>query len=936
MYSNAMLTKHLLSAAVIALGATACSSSQQKATLADIDVSDESNTHNSVFVKPKSQAEIKEAYYNYIRNAAQDDKSRMTAINRIAAMELSLTNKILAESDAGAAEEIEDRVYQQSLENAVELLETSLRDFPDAKDNDQTLYQLARTYDQLGRYPEAIAALEQLVGKHPDSKFYAEAQFRLGEHRFITGDYLAAEDSYTEVILTPTNDRFYEKSLFKRGWTRYKQELYHEAVDDYLQALTYHRFADMASLEKSEKDQFDEYFRAIGLVFSHLRGAQGLNEYFADKSDFKYLYHTYAVVADIYLKQERFSDAVETLELFSEQHPESRDRPLAHLKIMEIWQSGNFTDRMRDQAEDFYTLYNPASNYWQGHGDGPVKKQIEQKLRDYIVLIAGYYHNLYQKKSKAEDFKLASIWYERYLKHYSNFARQDAIYSLYANLLADNGDNVRALNLFELAAYDGELVLDKKAAYSTVVLSDKLYQQADASSRQQWQQKHGTFARRYVELYPTDPESIDIIVHAAEVSFNSANYAQAIELGNLLPDNASTDAHFNINNIRARSYLEQQQFAEAESAFLDLLELKQIPASRRTKIEDSIALAIYRQGETAIAQDDTVAALKHFSRISENYPRSKIAATGLYDAAALAMRKELWSDAIFYIESFQQLYPTHAKSKEVARQLSVAYLNSNQNDKAARQLERLASGDDNETVKMTALWQAAQLYEKQQDTAGAIRSYRQYAHSYPEPYPQQLEAMYKLTTLYQSAGDRSKRYFWQNKIRSSDAAASKRLKTDRTNFIAATTVLDLANQKRDEFARVQLREPLAKNLKRKKQFMQDAIKLYGQASSYSLAEVTTEATYGIGDIYRVFSRSLLESERPKNLSADELEQYNILLEDQAFPFEEKAIEFYETNLGRTAEGVHNEWIDASFTQLRALFPVRFERKGKTEVFDDAQ
>ena len=47
----------------------------------------------------------------------------------------------------------------------------------------------------------------------------------------------------------------------------------------------------------------------------------------------------------------------------------------------------------------------------------------------------------------------------------------------------------------------------------------------------------------------------------------------------------------------------------------------------------------------------------------------------------------------------------------------------------------------------------------------------------------------------------------------------------------------------------------------------------------------------------------------KNLDAIELEQYEILLEDQAFPFEAKAIEFYETNLGRIKDGAYNNWIE---------------------------
>ena len=43
-----------------------------------------------------------------------------------------------------------------------------------------------------------------------------------------------------------------------------------------------------------------------------------------------------------------------------------------------------------------------------------------------------------------------------------------------------------------------------------------------------------------------------------------------------------------------------------------------------------------------------------------------------------------------------------------------------------------------------------------------------------------------------------------------------------------------------------------------------------------------------------------EDSARRNLKKLELEQYNVLLEEQAFPFEEQAIKLHETNAARTA------------------------------------
>ena len=907
-----------------------CGGTQRKSTLADIDINNDTSMQGQVFVKPKSDKEIKDAYYTYIKNAEKTDRSRLTAINRLAQLELELSDQLLKDSKSNQTnEELEDSVYTNTLQTTANLLSTALNDFPEAKDNDLSLYQLARTYDQLGQHHAAMTALQQLVRKYPKSPYYAEAQFRLAETAFVTRDYITAEDAYTEVILTPTSDLFYEKAVFKRGWSRYKQQLYFEAVDDYLDALTYHNFDEQKYFNASEKDRFEEYFRAIGLAFSYLDGAKSLQTYFADKPNFKYLYHTYAVIADIYLKKERYSDAANTLVQFSQNHTSAPEVPHSQLKIIEIWQEGGFTQNLYTAINQFYIDYNPEAKYWENNTAEDTFNIATTKLREYIVLVSSYYHNLYQKKGRPQDLQTTQTWYQRYLQHYGAYANKDNIHSLYAELLAEAGDTNQAIRYFESAAYDGQLILSKKAAYATILLSDDLYKSSKTTEeREAWLNKHLNYAYLYAQLYPADKHTNKIALNAAQLSFLHKKYKQALELANQVSDNAPADIRYDFYTIQARAYIELAQYSDAEAIYMELLSSKQLTKAQRDGFSDTLSLSIYRQGEAAKINDDIDSALFHYARISEAKPLSKIASTGLFDAISVAMQSSRWNEAIVYIKRFEDLYPNNKHRQEVSRQLSVAYLNSNQNDKAAQEFERIARSDDSREVQMAALWQAAELYENKSDHKGAIRSYREYAHNYPTPFPQHMEAMFKLTQLYTQTGNRENTHFWKQKIRSANNRATKRIKNDRTNYIASSAILDLAREERREFNRISLVEPLEKNLKLKKSAMQNSIKLYGQASAFGLTDITTESTFSIGDIYQQFSQNLLNSERPNGLNEEELEQYEILLEDQAFPFEEKAIEFYETNLGRVKQGTYNEWIAGSFSKLVELFPVRFARKGK--------
>ena len=88
-----------------------------------------------------------------------------------------------------------------------------------------------------------------------------------------------------------------------------------------------------------------------------------------------------------------------------------------------------------------------------------------------------------------------------------------------------------------------------------------------------------------------------------------------------------------------------------------------------------------------------------------------------------------------------------------------------------------------------------------------------------------------------------------------------------------------------------------------------------------MAEIATEATHRVGSIYLTLSRDLMASQRPAGLSALELEQYELLLEEQAFPIEEQAIDVFETNVARMDQGVYNVWIQRSIEALAEIVPL---------------
>jgi hypothetical protein len=107
--------------------------------------------------------------------------------------------------------------------------------------------------------------------------------------------------------------------------------------------------------------------------------------------------------------------------------------------------------------------------------------------------------------------------------------------------------------------------------------------------------------------------------------------------------------------------------------------------------------------------------------------------------------------------------------------------------------------------------------------------------------------------------------------------------------------------------------------------MDTALGAFGNLVAYEVGEVTAAATFYMAEVYSNFSRSLVESERPAGLTAGDLQDYELALEEEAFPLEEKAITVHEKNLELMSGGVYNGWTEKSLARLAVLKPGRYAK-----------
>ncbi|MBX3636474.1 MAG: tetratricopeptide repeat protein, partial [Rubrivivax sp.] len=428
--------------------------------------------------------------------------------------------------------------------------------------------------------------------------------------------------------------------------------------------------------------------------------------------------------------------------------------------------------------------------------------------------------------------------------------------------------------------------------------------------------------------------------------------------------------------VIAHQAFDAGKFADAEQGYAEVLALVGERDAARADFVERQAAAIYKQGEAARSAGQARDAVGHFARIAAlALPAgSAVRATAQFDAAAALIGLKDWAAAASALEAFRREHPNHALQAELPSRLALAYLELDRKALAAAEFEKVAAVATDPALARGALWQAAELYHAVAEQAGpvsvavaaparaapaantaaarrnrqvaaapaapqpatphatAMRAWDQYLQRFPQPLEPAVEARWKQVALSRLAGpaDAARLTELLQAVMRADAGGGD-ARTARTRTLGGQAALALVEPQLAAYRQVRLVEPLARNLKLKKTRMEQVLQAYAGAAEVGVAEVTTAATFHSAALYQDFGRALMDSERPKKLSKAEREQYDVMLEEQAFPFEEKAIELFEANARRSAQGLYDDWVKQSFAALAKLKPVRW---GKAERLDE--
>ncbi|MCX7069688.1 MAG: tetratricopeptide repeat protein [Gammaproteobacteria bacterium] len=870
--------------------------------------------------------------YRELLKLAPDDDTRNEAMRRQADLQLQVED---------AKGNTDPAVINKSIQTYNQLLSQR----PGAPDNDRVLYQLARGYQNIGQTDQAIATLRRLAQEYPKSSLIGDARFRRAELLYNLGRYDQAEADYEFVLGLGTGASFYQSAQYKYGWSLYKQDKYNQCLPVFFTILERELpqgeledpDAALAAVAKEKLDLASSSLRVSSLSFAALGGGGSINAYFKKSGREPRFYPlVYNALGDLFVEKRRFSDAALTYSAFIERYPMHPSAPKFQLGVIKAYGEGGFNDLVVREKERYVTAYEISSAYWNGRAPTP---EVLAELRKSMEDLGRHYQAMAQAGTapgNAANFVKASGWYKKILDNFPNDPKIADINLLYADALYDGGRTSDAAEQYLKTAYGyGNHGKAQEAAYAAVQALQRLAKEVSAAERPKALRKSIDASLKLADTFNNHPQWTVAVTRAAQDLYEIKATDEAVTVAERLiarTPPATAEQRKIAFGVVADARFAQGRYPEAEAAYGRLLALLPANATDRKLVVEQLAASIYKQGEAAREAGNLRGAADAFLRVGTVVPDASIRPNADFDAASAYLKLEDWPKATATLESFRNRYPTHALAGDVDKQLAAAYQKDGKPAEAAGALQRIAvrPGEPADTRRESA-WLAATLYDEARQKPQAAKAYEFYIVNFPQPIERGISGRRRLADYAQETRDRGRYLYWLRELVKADETAGS-LRTDVSKQAGAQAALELGLAAAQDARGIRLTLPVEKSLPARKAATEAAVQALNRVSGYGFADSATAATYELGVVYRDFSRALVDSERPRGLKPEELDQYNLLIEEQADPFDQKAIEAHEVNLKRVKQNVWNKSIAASVKALGELAPAKY---GKRETREDS-
>ncbi|HWE22675.1 MAG TPA: tetratricopeptide repeat protein [Myxococcales bacterium] len=512
--------------------------------------------------------------------------------------------------------------------------------------------------------------------------------------------------------------------------------------------------------------------------------------------------------------------------------------------------------------------------------------------------------------------------------------------------------------------------VDEKRPKGTVQQGSAIAQGGAEEAIPELEQKLIAACERYARLSPDAPDQVAVRYKAAYILYQHHHYAEAqtrfAEIVHRWPANpiARKAADLSLDMLNSKQeWLALGDLANEFRANPALAPPGSDFAQRAAKIAEGArfkhALDIYEQ------KKDYARAANEFKKFVEDYPRSEYAPVALNDCVVIAEQGEQLDLVIAAAARLLESYPDapEALRKPAMLSLASAYERTARFTEAVRWYERYAATWPADAKAPDQLFNAALWREGAGDDSGALADWRKYV----ERYAARADApriAFNIGLILERLEDwRSASAHWQKFQRDYQRRAPPgqlllarykeglaREKLGKHGGAAAfaevgqrfqalpeaertAQVIDAAAHARfllvepvfEAFLGIHFRAArqaeMVSALKSKNARMTALVAAYREVVAIGSPQWSEAALTRLGEAYRDFNKGLLDAPAPRGLDAEQRELYRTMLQSQALPLEDKAVDAFREAIELSHRtGFYSDWTVRAQRALREYRP----------------
>lgn len=821
---------------------------------------------------------------------------------------------------------------------------------------DELLYQTAKATKFIGNSEESIKRLKLLVGLYPKSDLVDESMFRIAETYFDLGMFDKAEAQYKKVLAFTKDSTFHHRANFKLGWAVFRQDRFADSAVHASKVLD--KYPELRNaigydtLGLKDQDIVDDTFRLFSTMFSQDRSGESIEVLQQSIGHKDYAYLLYDSLFRFHLRSERFRDAGLVARGFTDNYQMNFDAYRMAQNEIQTYRRGNFDILEWEAKENFVKNFGVHSPYWKTLEPSQleiVRPLLVEALDElahlyYVRMQTAYAKDSEVKSEPAEISAKASSYYvfgKQAADYYEELVltRGQDRYSgenlyLAAEAAYKIGDYRRAISLYERAAYEN--VSHPKAVqagYASVLTYDDI-KVSNSGNTQDLGPSDKLLRREAIERFaahfPMANQTAGLLNDLANEYYRELDYINAVEVSSRVVQSRSAPAAILYSSwlVNAHSHFELENYSLAEKAYQKL-----VTYNKKSDVEvlsERLAASVYKQAEKESAIGKSA---ELYLRVVDLVPDSSIAPTALFDASTQFLQIQNWPQSIATLNVFQERFPDSELYEDASDKLVYAYLENEEPIPAAEKLVEISNSTADLAKASNSLYRAAEIYLENDFAYEAVGLLDGFVKRYPDQFELNIEAYFQSIRYFDRRKEDSNANKWRAALVEYEQDRISQ-RNGRSAYVAANAALSLLNKDILKFEAISLSLPLKKSLDQKTRNLKALVAKLESLADYEVSEVISAATYKIGTIYRTLAQDIMSSERPDKLTELQLEQYDILLEEQAYSFEEQALEIYQINLDKVPDGEYDRWIAATYEVLAEMNPTEFERKSKAILHAD--